>query len=62
MRGQHEGDRELLDVARSSYRGHAVAHLARGVGPAEDRDRLLVVGAEYSLDTGVVDFFDGVPG
>jgi carbonic anhydrase len=23
---------------------------------------LLVVGAEYSLDTGLVDFFDGVPG
>lgn len=25
-----------------------------------ERDRLLVVGAEYSLETGVVDFFDGV--
>ena len=25
------------------------------------RDRLLIVGAEYSLDTGVVDFFDGTP-
>jgi carbonic anhydrase len=24
-------------------------------------DRLLIVGAEYSLDTGVVDFFEGVP-
>ena len=24
-------------------------------------DGLLVVGAEYSLDTGLVDFFDGVP-
>ncbi|MEY4642033.1 MAG: hypothetical protein RLZZ227_2027, partial [Pseudomonadota bacterium] len=24
--------------------------------------QLLVVGAEYSLETGVVDFFDGVPG
>jgi len=23
---------------------------------------LMVVGAEYSLDTGVVDFFDGLPG
>jgi carbonic anhydrase len=22
---------------------------------------LLVVGAEYSLETGIVDFFDGVP-
>ena len=26
-----------------------------------ERDGLLVVGAEYSLETGVVDFFDGVP-
>jgi carbonic anhydrase len=26
------------------------------------RDALLVVGAEYSLESGVVDFFDGVPG
>ena len=25
------------------------------------RDRLLVVGAEYSLETGTVDFFDGLP-
>ena len=25
------------------------------------RERLLVVGAEYSLETGVVDFFEGVP-
>ncbi|MGH7489635.1 MAG: carbonic anhydrase, partial [bacterium] len=25
-------------------------------------DRLLVVGAEYSLETGAVEFFDGVPG
>jgi hypothetical protein len=24
-------------------------------------DKLLVVGAEYSLETGVVDFFDGEP-
>ena len=24
-------------------------------------DGLLVVGAEYSLESGVVDFFDGVP-
>jgi carbonic anhydrase len=26
-----------------------------------ENDRLLIVGAEYSLETGVVDFFDGVP-
>src|ERR1700674_3745381 len=27
-----------------------------------EKDGLLVVGAEYSLDTGVVEFFNGVPG
>jgi len=27
-----------------------------------ERDGLVVVGAEYSLETGTVDFFDGVPG
>ncbi|MCC7018354.1 MAG: carbonic anhydrase [Ardenticatenales bacterium] len=26
-----------------------------------ERDGLIVVGAEYSLETGIVDFFDGVP-
>jgi carbonic anhydrase len=26
-----------------------------------EKNGLLVVGAEYSLETGVVDFFDGVP-
>ena len=27
-----------------------------------DRDGLRIVGAEYSLESGEVDFFDGVPG
>ena len=26
-----------------------------------EKDGLIVVGAEYSLETGVVEFFDGVP-
>lgn len=39
-------------------------HLRHGSGVLEQlirEDGLLVVGAEYSLETGVVDFFDGVP-
>ena len=39
-------------------------HLRHGsevLEQAIERDGLLVVGAEYSLDSGVVDFFDGVP-
>jgi carbonic anhydrase len=26
-----------------------------------EKDGLLIVGAEYALESGVVDFFDGVP-
>src|SRR4026209_1302918 len=63
------------DVARDpdALVGHAVRahirasanHLRHGSAILEhliSKDGLLVVGAEYSLDTGVVDFFDGVPG
>jgi len=42
----------------------SVNHLRHGSHVLEtlsETDGLLVVGAEYSLDTGVVDFFDGVP-
>jgi carbonic anhydrase len=40
------------------------AHLRHGSELLEqliEKDGLVVVGAEYSLETGVVDFFDGVP-
>jgi carbonic anhydrase len=39
-------------------------HLRHGSPVIEEliqTEGLLVVGAEYSLETGVVDFFDGVP-
>jgi carbonic anhydrase len=42
----------------------SVNHLRHGSEIIEQlirNDGLLVVGAEYSLDTGIVDFFDGVP-
>jgi carbonic anhydrase len=42
----------------------SVNHLRYGSEILEQliqRDALLVVGAEYSLETGVVDFFDGMP-
>lgn len=42
----------------------SVDHLRHGSEVLEQliqTDGLLVVGAEYSLDTGVVEFFDGVP-
>lgn len=40
-------------------------HLRHGsdiIEALERDDGLLIVGAEYSLETGLVDFFDGVPG
>ena len=58
-------DARLVDLAvRANIRASA-NHLRHGSPVLEDlieRDGLLVVGAEYSLETGQVDFFDGVPG
>lgn len=59
-------DAELL--ARRAVRANvraAADRLRHGSGLLERLirdDGLLVVGAEYSLESGVVDFFDGVPG
>jgi carbonic anhydrase len=55
---------ELVHQAvRANIRASA-NHLRHGSEIIEQlilKDDLLVVGAEYSLKTGVVDFFDGVP-
>jgi len=55
------------ELARQAVRANvrvAAGHLRRG-SPVLERlirdDGLLVVGAEYALETGVVEFFDGVP-
>ncbi len=58
-------DREML--VRHSVRANvriSANHLRHGSDVLEEliaRNGLVVVGAEYSLETGVVDFFDGVP-
>ena len=59
------GDRDALvhQAVRANIRMSA-DHLRHGsevLEQAIERDGLLVVGAEYSLESGVVDFFDGVP-
>ena len=36
-------------------------HGSEVIEQLERDDGLLIVGAEYSLETGLVDFFDGVP-
>ena len=61
---EHANPATLMhDAVRANVRASA-KHLRRGSPLLEElirKDGLLVVGAEYSLDSGVVDFFDGVP-
>ncbi|WP_338113752.1 carbonic anhydrase [Thiococcus pfennigii] len=60
-----KGDPEAL--VHQAVRANVLAaanHLRHGSALLEQMtqdDGLVVVGAEYSLETGVVDFFDGVP-
>jgi len=53
----------LAHAVRANIRA-AADHLRHGSAVLErlvERDGLLIVGAEYCLETGVVEFFDGVP-
>jgi carbonic anhydrase len=59
-----DGEERLARAVRANIRASA-DHLRHGSTVLEgliDAGDLLVVGAEYSLETGIVDFFDGVPG
>lgn len=56
--------RLLREATRANVRA-AANHLRHGSQLLENlvlAGRVVVVGAEYELDTGAVDFFDGVPG
>ncbi len=60
---RHDQDALVREGVRANIRVSA-NHLRHGSELLEQliqSDGLLVVGAEYSLETGVVDFFDGVP-
>ena len=60
---QRDPDALVRDAVRANVCISA-GHLRHGSAILEHliaKDGLIVVGAEYSLDTGVVDFFDGVP-
>ena len=53
----------VAEAVRTNVRASA-EHLRHGSDILEELERdegLLIVGAEYSLETGLVDFFDGVP-
>lgn len=60
----HLSDDEIVDQAVKANVRASADHLRHGSELLEgliQNDGLLVVGAEYSLETGVVEFFDGVP-
>lgn len=60
---RHHPELLIKKAIRSNVRVSA-NHLRHGSAILEhliQKDGLLVVGAEYSLETGVVEFFDGVP-
>ena len=60
---RHDPETLVRQAVRANIRASA-NHLRHGSEILEriiENEGLLVVGAEYSLDTGVVDFFDGLP-
>jgi carbonic anhydrase len=61
---RHDPDALVRHAVRANVRVSA-SHLRHGSEIIEQliqRDRLVIVGAEYSLETGCVDFFDGMRG
>jgi carbonic anhydrase len=60
---RHDREALVAQAVRANVRA-SVDHLRHGSALLEQhiaRDGLLVVGAEYFVETGLVDFFDGVP-
>ncbi|MBA3479872.1 MAG: carbonic anhydrase [Lautropia sp.] len=60
---RHQPEALVHQAVRANIRVSA-SHLRHGSEVLEqliERDGLLVVGAEYSLETGLVEFFDGAP-
>ena len=60
---RHDREALLRDAVRANVRVSAsqLRHGSELLETLIGRKELLVVGAEYSLESGVVDFFDGVP-
>ena len=58
---RHDPDAQVHHAVRANIRASAnhLRHGSRLVEQLIQDDGLLVVGAEYSLETGLVDFFDG---
>ena len=60
---KHNHDALVNEAVRANVRASAnqLRHGSEIIEKLVEEDGLLVVGAEYSLETGIVTFFDGVP-
>jgi carbonic anhydrase len=60
---RHDSVALVRQAVRANVRASAnqLRHGSELLEQLVQRDGLLIVGAEYSLETGIVDFFDGVP-
>lgn len=60
---KHDHEALAKEAVRANVRASAnqLRHGSDIIEKLIEEDGLLIVGAEYSLETGVVDFFDGVP-
>ena len=58
----HDTDSLMRDAVRANVRGCAdrLRYGSRILAESIARDQFMVVGAEYSLESGTVDFFDGL--
>ena len=58
---RHDRDALIDEAVRANVRASAnhVRHGSELLEQLEEEGKLLIVGAEYSLETGIVDFFDG---
>lgn len=60
---RHDHDALVQHAVRANIRTstHHLRHGSRIIEDLVEKDQLLIVGAEYSLETGVVEFFEGAP-
>lgn len=60
---RHDPEALIKEAVRANIRASAsqLRHGSYVIDQLTSSDGLVVVGAEYSLETGVVDFFDGLP-
>lgn len=60
---RNQRDELIQEAVRANIRASAdhLRHGSRVLEELIEKDGLLVVGAEYSLESGLVDFFDGMP-